>query len=82
MFRRYGHGHSIGVGVLLTLAMERHALLAVVLVFVAGVVAGRTWLVWARIAYSARRYFDARANNLKARGRARLSMLRHDDIPF
>lgn len=82
MFKRYGHGHSIGVGVLLTLAMERHALLAVVLVFAAGVVAGRAWLTWARIAYAARRYFDRRANNLKARGRARLSMLRNDDIPF
>lgn len=82
MFRRFGHGHSVGVGVVLTLALERHALLAVVLVFAAGVVAGRAWLVWARVGWAARRYFDRRANNLKARGRARLSMLRHDDIPF
>jgi hypothetical protein len=82
VFRRFGHGHSVGVGVLLTLAMERHALLALVLVFVAGFVAGRAWLVWARIGYAARCYFDRRANNLKARGRARLSMLRNDDIPF
>lgn len=81
--RRFGHGHSLAVGVLLTLALERHALLAVVLVFGAGVIAGRTWLVWARLAYSARRYFDARTANLKARGRARLSAARNnDDIPF
>ena len=82
MFRRFSHGHSLAVGVLLTLALERHALLACVLVFAAGVVAGRAWLVWARIGYAARRYFDRRANNLKARGRARLSMLHNDDIPF
>lgn len=39
--RRFGHGHSLALGVLLTLAFERHALLAVLLVFVAGVIAGR-----------------------------------------
>lgn len=46
MFRRFGHGHSVGVGVVLTLALERHALLAVVLVFAAGVIAGRAWATW------------------------------------
>lgn len=47
MFRKYGHGHSVGVGVLLTLAMERHALLAAVLIFAAGLIAGRAWATWA-----------------------------------
>lgn len=83
MFRRFGHGHSVGVGVLLTLALERHALLACVLVFAAGVVAGRAWLTWARIGFAIRRHFDVRVHRLKARGRARLSTLRNDeDIPF
>jgi len=82
MLHKFGHGHSLALGAVLTLAMERHALLALVLVFAAGVVAGRAWLVWARVGHAARRYFDRRANNLKARGRARLSMLRNEDIPF
>jgi hypothetical protein len=47
MFRRFGHGHSVVIGALLTLALERHALLACVLVFTAGLVAGRAWSVWA-----------------------------------
>ena len=39
----YGHGHSIAIGAVLTLALERHALLAVVLIFAAGVIVGRSW---------------------------------------
>jgi hypothetical protein len=82
VFRRYGHGHSAGLGFLLALSLERHALTFALLVFLVGFVAGRTWLVWLRIGEAARRYFDVRANRIKARGRARLSMLRNDDIPF
>lgn len=41
--RRFGHGHSLAVGILLTLALERHALLAALLVFAAGVTLGRSW---------------------------------------
>lgn len=80
--RHFGHGHSVGVGVVLTLALERHALLACVLVFAAGVVAGRAWLTWTRVGAAARRYFDRRASSVKARGRARVAMIRNDDIPF
>lgn len=82
MFRRFGHGHSLGVGVLLTLALERHALLACVLVFAAGVVAGRMWWTWARVGDAARSYFARRVQRIRPRVRARVSMLRNDDIPF
>ena len=54
--RRFGHGHSLAVGILLTLALERHALLAALLVFAAGVVLG---LSWARIRDAAPRLVEA-----------------------
>lgn len=71
MFRRYGHGHSVGLGVLLTLALERHALLAVVLVFAAGVVAGRAWSTWQRLGAAARRMHAERMVELRSRVRYR-----------
>ncbi len=43
MMRRFGHGHSLAIGVLLALALERHALLMVLVVFAAGVLVGRGW---------------------------------------
>ena len=82
MFRRFGHGHSTVIGFVFAVLLMRHALVFALSMLAVGFVLGRAWLVWARVGYAARRYFDRRANNLKARGRARLSMLRHDDIPF
>ena len=52
--RRFGHGHSLAFGALLALALERHALLALVLVFVAGLVAGRAWAFWHDVALALR----------------------------
>ena len=43
MFARFGHGHSLALGVVLTLALERHALLVVVVCFTLGVLVGRLW---------------------------------------
>lgn len=50
MFRRYNHGHSAFLGFLLALAMQQHMLLFAVLVFAAGVIAGRAWLLWTDLA--------------------------------
>ena len=61
MFRRYGHGHSAGLGFLLALALMQHALLFGVLVFGAGLVAGRAWATLAA-------YGQAGLRRLKARG--------------
>ncbi len=52
MLHRFGHGHSLALGVLLTLALERHALLVVVIVFAAGMAAGRGWDRLRRLAYA------------------------------
>lgn len=40
---RFGHGHSIAIGAILTLALEKHALLVAVLLFAAGLIVGRSW---------------------------------------
>jgi len=52
MMRRFGHGHSLTLGILLTLALQRHALLAALLVFAAGVVAGRGWDRLRKVGYA------------------------------
>lgn len=41
--RRWGHGHSLTGGALLALSLERHALTALLVVALAGFVAGRWW---------------------------------------
>lgn len=41
MMHRFGHGHSLALGALLTLALERHALLVVLVVFAVGFATGR-----------------------------------------
>ena len=44
--RRYTHGHSLALGVLLCLLVQRNGwlvLVCVLLVFCAGVTVGRTW---------------------------------------
>lgn len=46
MFRRYHHGHSAGLGFLLALSLYGHALVYTLLVFVAGLIAGRAWATW------------------------------------
>ncbi len=71
---RYGHGHSAGLGFLLALALERHALVFALLVFAAGVVAGRCWLAWLRLARLLSRNLEARTRNLRRRDRG--------EIPF
>jgi hypothetical protein len=48
---RLGHRHSLAAGAILTLLVERNGswtAIAAVLIFVAGVVVGRTWLAWRR----------------------------------
>lgn len=52
MFRRFHHGHSAALGFLLALSLERHALTFALLVFLAGLVAGRAWTVWTDIAHA------------------------------
>lgn len=41
MMHRFGHGHSLALGALLTLALEQHALLVVAVVFMFGFGLGR-----------------------------------------
>lgn len=67
--RRFGHGHSLALGVILTLALERHWLVFALLVFVAGVAVGRGWATLLRFGYFARRRLLARAANLETRRR-------------
>ena len=43
MIHRWGHGHSVTVGGLLTLALATHLWTLLVLVFLAGVILGRFW---------------------------------------
>lgn len=46
--RRWSHGHSLGVGALLTVSLaSRHLLVGALLVFIAGVLVGRLWSFWA-----------------------------------
>ena len=54
MFRRFHHGHSAALGFLLALALERHMLTFALLVFLAGLVAGRAWSVWVDISRAVR----------------------------
>lgn len=52
MFRSYHHGHSIALGAILLLLVERNGWLlagAGMAVFCAGVATGRLWLVWAGV---------------------------------
>ena len=48
--RKYSHGHSAGLGFLLALALYQHALVFGVLVFAAGLIAGRAWSFWSEMA--------------------------------
>lgn len=54
MFKRVHHGHSLILGVILTLALERHMLLFAVLLFAAGLLTGRAWSFWADLARAVR----------------------------
>jgi hypothetical protein len=54
MFRRYQHHHSAALGFLLALALERHTLTFALLVFLAGLVAGRAWSYWTDLAKAIR----------------------------
>jgi len=52
MFHRYTHGHSVALGALLVLLVQRNGWLVLVcglLVFVAGVTVGRTWATLRRV---------------------------------
>ena len=60
MFRRWHHGHSAGGGFLLALALMQHALLLAVLVFAAGLVAGRAWSTLAGLSHAGLRRLKAR----------------------
>jgi hypothetical protein len=80
MFRRYHHGHSAALGFLLALALERHALVFALLVFCAGLVAGRMWLVWLRVGEAARAYFQRKTAAVKPRRANGLAQT--DEIPY
>lgn len=44
--RRFGGGHSVALGFLLALALERHMLVFALLIFAAGLLTGRAWATW------------------------------------
>ena len=70
--RRFGHGHSLAAGAILTLALERnHALLALCVVFAAGVLCGLVWQRGRRIAAAAARWQAERLVELRSRVRYR-----------
>lgn len=70
--RRFGHGHSLAAGVILTLSLERnHALLALSLVFTCGVLCGLGWQRGRRIAAAAARWQAERLVELRSRVRYR-----------
>lgn len=50
IFGRFHHGHSAALGFLLALSLARHMLVFALLVFLAGLVAGRMWLAWVDLA--------------------------------
>lgn len=54
MFRHYHHGHSAGLGFLLAIALYQHALVYGLLMFAAGLVAGRAWGFWSHAAAALR----------------------------
>lgn len=63
MFRRYHHGHSIFVGFLLALALQRHMLIFALLIFAAGLIAGRAWSLWVDLARAVKDRLLVRSRN-------------------
>ncbi len=59
--RKFGHGHSLGLGFLLCLAVTSHLLTYTLLVLAVGVVLGRAWGYWGRVLTEARERFVKRA---------------------
>lgn len=55
MLRRWTHGHSVAVGLILAVLMARHLWLLLLLVFVLGMVVGRLWFYEAMVADHIRR---------------------------
>ena len=61
MLHRYSHGHSVALGALLTLLVQRNGWLVLVcalLVFAAGVTVGRTWATLRRLPRIVRAYLE------------------------
>jgi hypothetical protein len=79
MFRRYGHGHSIGVGVLIGVLLERHLFAYGLACVLLGVILGRSWLFWAHIADAARKGI---VKSARARIRTRPEPDYRGKIPF
>jgi hypothetical protein len=50
MIHRYTHGHSIAVGALIGLLLDRHTFVVACVAFAAGVVLGRAWTAIVRVA--------------------------------
>lgn len=50
---RWGHGHSLGAGVLVALLAQRHAALILTVVFGLGLLTGRLWASWGTLVRSA-----------------------------
>lgn len=85
--RRFGHGHSLALGAILTLALERHWLVFACLIFVAGLACGRAWATWTIWASALReKWHLARAEKIRLHpepvysGRGKPSP--SDEIPF
>jgi len=61
MFHRYTHGHSLAIGALLAVLVQRNGWLVIVtvlLVFFAGVTVGRTWATLRRVPSLVRAWVD------------------------
>lgn len=92
MFRRYHHGHSVGLGVLVGLLLTRHGFMLAVVSMLAGVLLGRTWAWWAtkaavlgmalRTAASDRRHLVPVYRVPRPRSTVKARGAQTDDIPF
>ena len=82
MFRRFHHGHSLGLGALLMLLIQRNGWLILVgalLIFAAGIVAGRMWLTWQRLVAVLSANLAAKTRNVKRRYK---SDAQTEEIPY
>lgn len=92
MLRRYHHGHSIGVGVLVGLLLTRHGFALACCSLAIGVLLGRTWAWWAtkatvlgmalRTAASDRRRLVPVYRVPRPRSTVKARGAQTDDIPF
>lgn len=88
MFRRYHHGHSVGLGVLVGLLLTRHGFALACTSLAVGVILGRTWAWWATkaavlgMALRTRVRDSQRLVPVYRVPRAKARSAQTDDIPF